>query len=228
MGIFGSRRSRPSAPLALKPPTDLMNALTTGPQLVFRQIRELAEIFLNFETVNKFMIFDHEGAPCGQVIERGSGLFAFLKRMVLGSHRPFVIDVFDASGKSVLTFDRTFFWLFSDIYIRNAEGTLIGSAHRKFGIINKIYELRDGNGMTFAHVNSSLFKIWTFAIRDAAGTEIARISKKWTGVLKEVFTDADNFMIEFGSHSWTLAQRTVIFATAISVDFDFFENNDDH
>jgi hypothetical protein len=228
MGLFGSKRPNANSNLELKAPTDLMTALTSSPQLLIRQVRELAEIIINFETVNKYMIFAHDGAPCGQIIERGSGFLSVLKRLILRSHRPFVIDVFDAAGKSLLTFDRPFFWFFSDISVKNTGGEVLGSAHRKFGIINKIYELRDGHGQPFARINSSLFKIWTFAIRDANGNEVSRISKKWTGALKEVFTDADNFMIEFGSQTWTQSQRAVILASSISVDFDFFENNSSH
>ena len=62
-------------------------------------------------------------------------------------------------------------------------------------------------------------------MRDGQGNEVARISKKWSGLLKEYFTDTDNFMVEFGTKAWSAAQRAVIVATAISIDFDFFENN---
>ena len=43
--------------------------------------------------------------------------------------------------------------------------------------------------------------------------------------LKEMFTDSDNFIIEFGNRPWTAQNRATILAAAISIDFDFFENN---
>ena len=55
--------------------------------------------------------------------------------------------------------------------------------------------------------------------------QTATISKKWGGALREVFSDADTFRIEFGTASWTEEQRAVLLAAAISIDFDFFENN---
>jgi hypothetical protein len=225
MGIFSSGKNKPSNPLLLKSPSDLTKVLTEGPQLVIQQKRELTEVFLGIETINKYMLFDVDGAPCGSVIERSSGLFSFLKRIILGSHRPFEIDVFDASGKSILELSRSFFWFFSDIKVKVPNGPLLGSAHRKFSIFYKIYELKDANGNAFAKIQSSMFKIWTFALRDLQGNEVARISKKWTGMLKEYFTDSDNFLIEFGNHQWGAGKRAVILAAAISVDFDFFENN---
>lgn len=226
MSIFSSKQIPSVSPaFEMKPPTDLGQALSQGPQIVIKQKRELAEIFLGFEMRNQYLVFDHGGAPCGTVVERGSGITSFLKRMFLGSHRPFVIDVLDATGKAMLELSRPFFFLFSDITVRVPNGPVLGHAHRRFGLINKKYDLLDANGQMFARIRSSHFKIWTFAIRDAQDQEVARISKKWSGVLKEVFTDSDNFMIEFGNAQWTAQQRAVIFAASISVDFDFFENN---
>jgi len=207
------------------PPTDFNHALTHSSQLVVKQIRELTEIFLGLETRNKYAIFDETGAPCGTVVERGSGVAHFLRRIFFRSHRPFDIDIFGSAGQPVLALSRPFFFFFSDIGVTRSTGEFLGSAHRRFGIINKRYDLRDAQGNTFATVRSSLFKIWTFAIRDMQDQEVSRISKKWTGVLKEVFTDADNFLVEFGTAPWSPAQRAVILATSISVDFDFFENN---
>ena len=226
MAIFGSSAKATSgSALELKSPTDLTQALTLGSQLVIKQKRELAEVFLGFETRNQYLLFDQTGSPCGTVVEQGSGVSAFLKRMFLKSHRSFVIDVCDATGKVTLEFSRPFFFLFSDIAVHVPKGPRLGTAHRRFGIIYKIYDLKDANGLNFAQIRSSIFKLWTFSVRDEQGNEVARISKKWSGALKEYFTDSDNFMIEFGSKQWTAAQRAVIFATAISIDFDFFENN---
>ena len=225
---FWNSSSAPSAsgnPLVLKPPTDLTQAITSGSQIVIKQRREMTEVFLGFETRNQYLIFDETGSPCGSVVEQGTGIGAILRRVFLKSHRSFVIHVADAQGKVLLEFSRPFFFFFSDIAVRVPNGPALGTAHRRFGLINKIYDLRDPNGQTFAQIRSSIFKIWTFAVRDSEGNEVARISKKWSGLLKEYFMDSDNFMIEFGTKSWTPAQRAIIIATAISIDFDFFENN---
>jgi uncharacterized protein YxjI len=211
--------------MELKPPTDLSQALTSSSSLIVKQKRELTEFFLGFETRNQYIVFDHTGAPCGDIVEQGSGVRAFLKRICLKSHRPFLIHVSDASGRVLLEFSRPFFFFFSDMTVRAPNGSTLGTVHRRFAVLSKIYDLRDANGKTFARIKSSIFKIWTFAIRDPEDVAVARISKKWSGLLKEYFTDADNFMIDFGSKAWTAAQRAVIFAAAISIDFDFFEGH---
>ena len=50
---------------------------------------------------------------------------------------------------------------------------------------------------------------------ETRGVGEATISKKWGGVVREFFTDADTFMIDFGSGEWTDDQRRVIFAAAL-------------
>ena len=225
MNLFGTKKAPNTSPLEMKPPSDLTTAISQGSQIIIRQKRELAELFLGFETRNQYRLFDETGAPCGSVIERSSGFLSILKRLFLKSHRSFVIDVMDASGKPILKFSRPFFFFFSDITVSVPNGPVLGTAHRRFGILNKIYDLQDVNAQKFAQIRSSMFKIWTFAIRDDRGSEVACISKRWSGALKEYFTDTDNFMVEFGATGWTAAQRAIIFATAISIDFDFFENN---
>ncbi len=225
MSIFGPKKTSVTNTFAMKAPTDLTQALSTGSQIVIKQKRELVEVFLGFETRNQYLVFDHNGAPCGTIVERGSGFMAFLKRVFLKSHRPFVIDIIDANGKAILELKRPFFFFFSDITVKVPDGPILGSAHRRFGILYKNYDLRTPEGQTFARIRSALFKIWTFAIRDSENIEVARVSKKWSGALKEIFTDSDNFIIEFGEKHWGSQNRAVILAAAISIDFDFFENN---
>jgi hypothetical protein len=74
-------------------------------------------------------------------------------------------------------------------------------------------------------IRGAIWRIWTFPVMDSRGVGEALISKKWGGGMREIFTDADTFMIDFGSGHWSESQRRVIFAAAISIDFDFFENN---
>ena len=39
-----------------------------------------------------------------------------------------------------------------------------------------------------------------------------------------MFTEAQRFKIDFMNHDWPLAQRAVILATALTIDFDSFES----
>lgn len=101
----------------------------------------------------------------------------------------------------------------------------MGGIHRRFGILHKKYDLRDENGQLFARIESPIWRLWTFPVLDLGGQERAVITKRWGGFLREMFTDADNYLVDFMTHPWTIQQRAAIFAAAVSIDFDFFENN---
>ena len=53
-------------------------------------------------------------------------------------------------------------------------------------------------------------------------TEVGKISKQWTGLLKEAFTDADNFGISFPMDLDVRCKATLIGAVFL-IDYMFFE-----
>lgn len=59
----------------------------------------------------------------------------------------------------------------------------------------------------------------------ADGPGEAEISKRWGGALREVFSDADTYRVSVDGGTWSGPERWVLFAAAVSIDFDFFENN---
>ena len=60
-----------------------------------------------------------------------------------------------------------------------------------------------------------------FTARD--GVEVGRISKKWGGAMKEVFTDADNFGVQFPAE-WEPPLKALFLGAVFLIDFVHFEN----
>jgi uncharacterized protein YxjI len=198
--------------------------LRTSNQLMIRQKKIWVEIFTSFEMQSRYHLLTPEGVEMGTIGERGSGLWRLLSRIFLGTHRPFNIEIKDLAGKTIFGCHRLFFWFFSDIFIDSANGQRLGSAHRIFSFLSKRYILRDEGGRPFARIYAPFWRIWTFKIYEAEGDqELACITKKWGGLAREYFTEADTFMIDFGSKAWTYNQRATLLAAAISIDFDYFE-----
>jgi uncharacterized protein YxjI len=182
------------------------------------------EILVDFETRNQYAVRGAGGEEVGTLAEEGGGIARVLTRWLLRSHRPLDAALCDRAGALVLRLSRPFFFLFSDLYVRDASGGSVGSVHRRFGILHRRYDLRDSSGRTFARVLSPIWRIWTFFVKGEDGRD-ATIGKKWGGLLREVFADADTFGVDFSQATWTPAERAVIFCAAVSIDFDFFENN---
>ena len=59
----------------------------------------------------------------------------------------------------------------------------------------------------------------------SGGQEVGKITKKWSGGMKEVFTDADNFAVQFPSGA-TEAQKAALLGAVFLIDFVHFENRD--
>ena len=197
-----------------------------GRERVFiRQQKEWTEILVDWETRNHYAVQTGEGEAIGRIAERSGGAMDHLKRLFLRSHRGFEIGVFDADGTARLTLRRPFFWIFSDLAVTEAGGRELGRVQRRWGVLHRKYDLLDAHGRVFARVKGPRWRIWTFPVLGDEGRRTATISKKWGGLLRETFTDADTFGIDFENAGWSDDERAVLFCAAISIDFDFFDNN---
>ena len=64
---------------------------------------------------------------------------------------------------------------------------------------------------------------WTFCV-NRNGKEIGKIQKKFSGLLKELFTDSDNFGVYFPKEM-SINEKCLIFASTFLIDMVYFENN---
>lgn len=192
-------------------------------QILIQQVKEWAEIITNFETRNKYQILSPSGSELGFMAEQGTGAMAFISRMFLRTHRPMKVTVWSSNKEELMSLDRPFHWFFSDLTVRDGSGEVLGHVYRRFGLLYKKYDLVTANGNLFARIESPVWRLWTFFVKDKMDKEVGNISKNWGGLLKEMFTDADRFQVSFGNQSWM--EKAVIFAAAISIDMDFFDDN---
>lgn len=195
-------------------------------RLMVQQRKEWAQIMINWETANKYAILDEQGRELGLIAERSGGFLEALTRMFLRSHRPLEVDVFAGMAEHVLHLKRDFFFFFSDLEVTLPDGTRLGSIHRRFRLLSKHYDLCDASGQVFATIESPIWRIWTFPVKALSGVALGEISKRWGGVLTEVFSDADTYSIELKNPDMlSTEQSAIVLAAAISIDFDYFEHN---
>jgi uncharacterized protein YxjI len=191
---------------------------------VDQRVRHWWEILFNFEQRNSYAIADAVRQR-GDVEEQGGTFGHALRRIFLGSHRPFTLHVTDNAGVLLMRLRRPFYWILSDMSVEDANGRAIGRVVKRWSFFRKTYDLFEGD-RAFGQINSGFFRVWTFPVLDPMTRQpIATIAKKWAGGLRELVTDADKFRIEFNSPVLTTQQRAIIFAAALSIDFDYFENN---
>jgi len=194
-----------------------MTDLTRYSELVIRQQIEQMEIFTPFETANRYSVHSSDGAQLMYAYEESGGM----SRQFAGSHRPLSIYVVQNDGAQVLHASRDFFWVRSHLRV-DAEGRRIGALNRVFGLGRK-FALVDSNEREITRLTSGLFRPHTFIGKSAGGGEIARVTKQWSGFGREMFTDADTFVVQFTDGSTNNDFRLLMLASAFAIDLDFFE-----
>ncbi|WP_373046657.1 phospholipid scramblase-related protein [Vulgatibacter sp.] len=199
-------------------------ALSGVTQLRVRQKRELAEVFTGWETRNRYEIEDETGAPILYAGETGGGVGAFFLRQWFGGKRPFTIEVKDRGGATVLTVKRPWRWFFARAEIHDAQGRLLGAIQQKWAIFSRKYVIEGPTGAVGAELFGPFFKPWTFELK-VHGRVVGKIAKRWSGMLKEAFTDADNFGLELAP-SVDDRLRPLCLGATFLIDFVHFEKND--
>lgn len=90
--------------------------------------------------------------------------------------------------------------------------------------------VRDENDHEIYRIIGDCCILWSYELHiypANAGPEtpsIGKIKKKWSGLGKELFTDADNFVVEFPQNA-SGKERMLLLTALFFIDFLFFENN---
>jgi hypothetical protein len=195
-----------------------MDALASVDTLVVSQKREWGEILSGFETRNRYVILDSTGNELYLAAEHAGST---LGRIFLKSFRPFQMSVYTPDGEEVLRLSRPFRFFFHELTVQDASGAPLGSIRREFSLLRRLYTVSSPSGQEGCELMGPIFRPWTFLIR-RNGQEYGRISKKWSGVLKEAFTSADNFGITLPKE-WDPRLKAVFLGAVFLIDFVHFE-----
>ena len=146
---------------------------------------------------------------------------------MLGHWRRFELHFFDINRKEVLFTKHPFRFFFQEFHVFAADQKQIGLAKQRFGIFTKKFDVYDQNSELVFTMRSGFFSFWTFPLKDKNGNERALIQKKWSGLLKEMFLDADNFVVSFKDSSLTQNERLLVLAMGVFTDLQYFERKAD-
>lgn len=196
-----------------------MERLAATAGLMVRQQKEWGEILSGFETRNKYVVTDMAGSPAYLAAEENRSL---LLRVFLKALRPFTISIMGEDGWPVIRVDRPFRFYFHRAEVFDSQGKSLGAIERQFSLLRRIYTVHDESGQEAFQLFGPILHPWTFQIRRGE-QEIGRITKKWSGLLKEGFTDADNFGIEFPV-DWDVKLKALFLGAVFLIDFVHFEN----
>ena len=146
-----------------------------------------------------------------------------LSRIFLRNHRPLTLRVSDRSGNDLLVASRSFFWFFAHLHVSDSSGRHLGSLRRRFSFPSRKLTVEGPGGQPIAEIRGPLLKPKTFMIYRQE-REVARVTKQWSGLMKEAFTDADTFKLELNNLELGRDLAPMMLAAAFAIDLDFFES----
>lgn len=180
------------------------------PQVVVEQKRKF------FELRNQYKLFATDGREIGAVEQATQGWVTFLLRLFsnLDVALPITLHVTDELGDVGLVLHKPWFrWA---VEVRRGDGSEVGAIAKKLRIGKARFVLTGPAGEALGEVRAENWRARDFTVVDTTGREVARVTKKWRGLLTEGFTDADTYVVDLGDAQEP--HRTLALAAALSVD----------
>ncbi|KAJ7392573.1 Phospholipid scramblase 3 [Desmophyllum pertusum] len=125
------------------------------------------------------------------------------------------------------------FFAAEEIEVQSPPGTVVGYCSQDWSICIPKFEIQDADRQTVLRIEGpfcqcNLCGDVEFQVLSADGqNQVGKISKQWSGLVKEAFTDADNFGITFPM-DLDVKMKAVVLGSCFLIDFMFFEKAQGH
>jgi len=207
-------------------------------QLVIKQKVELLEMMTDLETANKYKIKNSMGQDVYSAKEQSG----FCMRQCCGPQRGFRMSIKDHTNREVISCKRPF-KCFGGCPCTPHEMTIESPITGEvLGKVKQNWHLTHPRFTVYDNAGNPVFKMhgpccgcnWcsdvNFKVDDMNGTQVGLVQKQWTGILKEAYTDADNFSVSFPI-DLDVRLKAVLLGAVFLIDFMYFEqasNNNNH
>lgn len=149
-----------------------------------------------FKAANEYDVLDPQtGDTIIQCREPKIGPFAKMFRFTkYKTLTPFNIELTTPSGEPILSVNRGMTLFNSKVDVLSAENVRVGGFKQKWFSLGGSFKVLDENDQQLCELKGK----WTgWEFRFLAGDmELAKVSKKWAGLGKELFTSADNYVLQ--------------------------------
>ncbi|HEX5167726.1 MAG TPA: phospholipid scramblase-related protein [Cyclobacteriaceae bacterium] len=140
--------------------------------------------------------------------------FTDYKRMT-----PFEIEIKTPTGEKILTVRRGVTFLRSTVEVLDHDGIVVGKFRQKLLSIGGKFEVLDAGERPLCMLKGK-WTSWDFRFVSADNREFASVSKKWAGLAKELFTSADNYVLQIHKNvPENHPLRILILAAVMCIDF---------
>jgi len=197
-----------------------------------KQKVEVFEAIVGFERQNQYNVQDSLGNALYSAKEDTD----CCTRNFCGPGRPFDIVVKDHQDRHVIHLNRPlrcqscFFPCFlQKLDVSSPPGTIVGTVEQEWSIIKPRFCICDQDGNVVLKIVGPICT-WSICGADVEfkvtsadeTTELGRISKRWSGLIKEAFTEADNFGISF-PRDLDIRCKATLLGAAFLIDYMYFQ-----
>lgn len=171
--------------------------------------------FFKFE--NSYQIFNEKGENIGAVKQKLTTGQKLLRILLNKSMLPFQLEIKNSNNELEASISRGWTFFMSKIYIKDAEGIIIGIIQQKFKLLKPTFNILNPSNTLIAEISGD-WKAWNFTINDPSKNQIGTISKKWGGAMKEIFTSADKYNVSINHDCSNQEEKIAILSGAITID----------
>eukprot|EP00727_Mastigamoeba_balamuthi_P012879 m51a1_g8213 putative phospholipid scramblase 2-like (232) ;mRNA; r:71929-73608 len=225
----------------------MVDGLLTYPSLLVKQRPRgwLVECCLGCEVENEYKVYNPSTGQ-NQHILTAVEESTCMCRQCCGAMREFQMKVLTGDGREVVHFDRPFKCgrrgglcccacdgCFQRINVFTGAGCAqpnvrVGCVREEFSWCVPVITVRDENETEIYRIVGHCCGCFNYVLEifpaggHSGDQPIGRITKKWSGAFKELFTDADNFFVEFPADA-TGKRRMLLLGALFLIDFLYFE-----
>ena len=175
--------------------------------------------------VDTFDIYDPAtGAQIGIAHERVGPWLKVLRLVINRRLLPTLVEVREQDeGPVILSIRRGAVLLRAHVTVHNRLGKELGRFKSKLFSLGGGFHVLDPLENPVAEVTGD-WKGWNFRFIAADGSELGKVTKKWAGIGKELFTSADNYVIALDqSHPLVPDLTSLLLAAGLAIDIVFKE-----
>uniref|UniRef100_A0AAY4EFF2 Phospholipid scramblase n=2 Tax=Denticeps clupeoides TaxID=299321 RepID=A0AAY4EFF2_9TELE len=203
-------------------------------QVLIHQKIELLETLIGFETNNQYEVKNSMGQKIFDAKEQTD----CCTRNCCGPLRCFDIKITDHNGQEVVRLARPLRCsscccpcCLQELEVQSPPGTTIGYVCQNWHPFLPKFSVLGASKETLLKVEGPLCAISCcgdvdFEVKSKDDRVIGRITKQWSGLVKEAFTDSDNFGIQFPM-DLDVKVKAVLLGACFLIDFMFFEQTGD-
>ncbi|XP_007086391.1 phospholipid scramblase 2-like [Panthera tigris] len=206
--------------------------LTQINQLLVCQRFDLLEVLGCFATSKKYEVMNNQGHRIYYAEERSN---CFL-RYLCGPSRRFTMTIYDNVGRDVITMHRTLrsSCCWRNCYVQKLKveappGEKIGYVYQYFHPFSPKFKIKNENKEDVMKIRgpcmlSSCLKDLDFNLLSLdEEIVLGKISKKWAGFMRELFTNADKFGIQFPLNL-DVKIKALMLGASFLIDYMYFEH----